>query len=158
MGKLPARRRDKMVAEAARQMLGFSSHSDFAVDDRHRRRSDVELAADAARDPEHWDDRSFSKRQWRMQSAKAGRDPFALGCEKPQALARRYAAWQDQFDPAFGGIDSQCDPPRPRADPNRQRSAQIERRHLWSDILENQCSASATNHRKLSAQHGVEKG
>jgi hypothetical protein len=90
--------------------------------------------------------------------AGAERDPFALGCEKAQALARRYAAWQDQFDPVFGGIDSQPDPVRPRADPNRQRSAQIERRHLSSDILENQCSASAANHRKLSAQRDVEKG
>jgi len=62
MGKLPARRRNKMVAETARQMLGFSSHSDFAVDDRHRRRSGVELATDAVRDPEHWHDRAFNKR------------------------------------------------------------------------------------------------
>src|SRR6516162_1208033 len=93
-----------------------------------------------------------------MQSAKTGRDPFALSYEKAQALARRYATRQDQFDPAFGGIDSQSDPPRPRADPYRHWSTQIQRRHLASDILENQCSASAANDRKLSAQHDVEKG
>src|SRR5215469_11992345 len=78
MGKLAARRRNKMVAETARQMLGFSSHSDFTVDDRHRWRSGVELATDAVRDPEHRHDRAFSKRQSRMQGAKTGCNPFAL--------------------------------------------------------------------------------
>src|SRR5215472_18480554 len=140
MGKLPARRRNKMVAETARQMLGFSSHSDFAVDDRHRRRSGVELATDAVRDPEHRHDRAFSKRQWRMQSAKTGRDPFALGCEKAQALARRYATRQDQFNPAFGGIDSQSDPPGPQTDPYRQWGTQIQRGHLSADIIKDQVS------------------
>ena len=62
MGKLPARRRQKMITETARQMLGFSSHTDLAVDDRHWRRSGVELATDAVRDPEHWHDRAFNKR------------------------------------------------------------------------------------------------
>ena len=140
MGKLVARRRNKMVAETARQMLGFSSHSDFTVDDRHRWRSGVELATDAVRDPQHRHDRAFSKRQSRMQGAKTGCNPFALRYEKAQALACRYTTRQNQFDPAFGGIDSQSDPPRPCADPNRQRSAQIERCHLSADIIKGQVS------------------
>jgi hypothetical protein len=127
-----------MVANATRQMLGLAPYSDFISGDRHRRCPGVELATDAVRDPEYRYDCAFSKRHGLAQSAKAGRDPFAFGRQKAQALARRHATRQDQLHPAFGGIDPQCDPPRPRADPNRNWSSQIERRHLAPDIVKSQ--------------------
>jgi hypothetical protein len=151
MGELPVRHCNEMVAETTRQMLNLPSHSDFAGDERNRRRPDIKLATDAVRNPEYRYDCAFSKGHRLVQSAEAGCDPFALGCEKAQALPRRDATRQDQFNPALGGIDAQRHPPRPRADPNRQRGTEIERRHVTLEILESQCRIPGRNSPKIKA-------
>ena len=106
-------------------MLGLPPDSDLAVDDRNRRRFVIKFATDTVWDAQYRHDRAFSERHRRMQSFEAGRDPTALGRQKPQALARRHVVREDQLNPAFGGIDPQPDPPRPRANPDRQWGTQI---------------------------------
>jgi len=73
--------------------------------------------------PEHRHDGTFYKRHLLRQGFEASLDPSALRREKAQTGAWRYAARQNELDRAFGRIDPESDPPRPRADPDRDRSA-----------------------------------
>ena len=76
-----------MVAHAARDRFGAAAHADFAVDDRHRRRGRIVLAADPVRHAEHRHDRAFGERHAHRQGIEPRRDPAALRFEKASAVS-----------------------------------------------------------------------
>jgi len=129
VGELDTRHRHEVITDAALEMCRITAHSDLAFTDRHRRSCQIVLAPDAVRDAEHGYDDPLSELHRLRQGCEAGGDPPLLGGEKPQAMAPRHPWGQDQLDLAFGRIDPQGDPPRPRADPDRNASVEIVRRH-----------------------------
>jgi hypothetical protein len=125
-------------------MQRITAHADFAVDDRHRRRIRMKLAADPVWDPEHRHDRAFGERHQLRQGLEAGRDPSAFRRHKAHAVVRRHPWRQHEFDDAFGCVDPQADAPRPPTDPNRHRSAEIECCPLPADFRKLQFAARNT--------------
>jgi hypothetical protein len=87
---------------------------------------------------EYWHDDPFGEPYGLREGCEAGGDPSLLGGEKSQTLTRRYAGRQDQLDFAFGRIDPQRDPPRPRTDPDRNVGS-VRRHSLPSYLF--QCNA-----------------
>ena len=128
----------KMVAHAARQMRGIAAHPNLAIRNRHRRRRDLERVANPMQNPQHRDDSALGKRNRPRQCCKPALDPTALVAQKPQPDLGWHAVRQHQFDPARSGIDTQPDPTRPRADPDRQRGAEIECERLPADCRDRQ--------------------
>jgi hypothetical protein len=129
LSELGARHRHEVITDTALEMRGIAAHTDLAVADRHRRRCRVVLAPDAMGDAEHRHDGPVGKPHRLREGCEAGGDPPPLGGEKPQTVTGRHAGRQDQLDPAFGRIDPQCNPPRPRTDPDRNASVGIVCRH-----------------------------
>ena len=114
---------NEMIMDPACQMQRIAPHPDFAVDDLDRGRHGVEFAANPVGHPEYGHDCPFDERDRLRQGIEARRDPSALRRQKAQTGARRDAARQNQFDRAFGRVDPQPYPSRPRADPDRDRNA-----------------------------------
>src|SRR5271167_2511243 len=129
VSKLDARHCLEVVTDAALEMRGIAAHPDLSVMDRYRRSCRVVLALDAMGDAEQRHDDPLREPHRLRQGCEASGDPSLLGGEKPQPVARRHAGGQDQLDLAFGRIDPQRDSPRPLADPNRNASIGIVRRH-----------------------------
>jgi hypothetical protein len=126
-----------VITDAALEMRGIAAHPDLAVMDRHRRRCRVVLAPDAMGDAEHRYDDLLSEPHRLREGCEAGGDPSLLGGEKTQTMTRWHAGRQDELDLAFGRIDPQRDPPRPRADPDPYAMIGIVRHHrIRSDISE----------------------
>ena len=119
--ELGPRRCNEMIADPARQVRGIAAHADFAVDDPDRGCGRIEFAADPMGHPEQRHDRTFDKRHRLRQGFEPRGDPSTLRRQKAQPRPRRNAGRQDQFDLAFGRVDPQPHPPRPRADPDRDR-------------------------------------
>ena len=131
----------EMVAHPARDVRRIAAHADLAIGDGHWRRRRIEPAANAMRGPQHRHHRPFDKRHRARQRLEPGGDPMALVPEKAQAQFGRHAARQHQLDPAPGRVDAQPDPPRPRADPDRERRAEVERHRLPADLSERRFAA-----------------
>jgi len=135
-GQFLARQADQVVAHPAAEMSRVAADPDLAVDDRHRRRFRVALAADPVRRPEHRHDRSLDERDGARQSLQPGDNPAALRLEKAQPVLGRDAARQHQLDRPVRRVDPQQQAPRPRIDPNRQGRAEVEGQCPAAHILD----------------------
>jgi hypothetical protein len=104
-------------------------------------------------DAEHRYNDPLSEPHRLREGREASGDPSLLGGEKPQTMTRRHAGRQNQLDLAFGRIDPQRDPPRPRTDPDRYASVCIVRCYgLPSGIFQCQCPTQpAVNYQASTA-------
>jgi len=158
VGQLGACYCHEMITHPALDMRGIAAHPDLAITDRHRRHCRVVLAPDPVGDAEHRYNHPLSEPHRLREGCEAGGDPSLLGGEKTQTMARRHAGRQDQLDLAFGRIYPQRDPPRPRADPDRDARVGLVRRHrLPSDIFQCQPPTQpAVNYQPSAAAGGGE--
>jgi hypothetical protein len=81
-----------MIADPTRKMRRVAAHSDFTIDDGHRRRCGIGFPPDPVRNSEHRHDRPFGEGDLLRQRLEPGGNPPPLGCEKLQTLAHRHAA------------------------------------------------------------------
>ena len=142
----------EMVAHPARKMQRIAAHPDLVIRERHRRRRGIERPANAMRYPQHRHHRPLDKRHRARQGIEAGGDPAALVLEKTQAEFGRDAVRQDQLDPPLGRVDPQSDAARPRADPDRERGAEVERQRLPADFGQRRFAAQPDRTRRDPAK------